>query len=143
MHGTISAAEIGLASRTQEGNAPVALAGRLGLAAIFLLSGFAKLTAPAATIGYIASVGLPLPTLALALAILVELVGGAMLVLGYRTRAVATVLAVFSVVTALGFHSDLADQNQFIHFFKNIAIAGGLLQVVAFGAGRISLDARR
>jgi len=94
-------------------------------------------------IGYIGSVGLPFPELALAAAIAVEILGGAALIAGYRTRLIAGLLAVFSVVTALIFHSALADQNQFIHFFKNIAMAGGLLQVVAFGAGRFSLDARR
>ncbi|WP_234843501.1 DoxX family protein [Sinorhizobium meliloti] len=56
---------------------------------------------------------------------------------------VALILALFSVATALTFHNNLSDLNQFIHFFKNIAMAGGLLQVVAFGAGRYSLDARR
>jgi putative oxidoreductase len=71
------------------------------------------------------------------------LVGGLSLLAGYRTRVVAAVLAAFTLATALAFHNDLADQNQFFHFFKNIAITGGLLQVVAFGAGRISLDARR
>jgi putative oxidoreductase len=50
---------------------------------------------------------------------------------------------VFSIAAALAFHNHFADQNQFIHFFKNVAMAGGLLQVVAFGAGRFSLDARR
>ncbi len=72
-----------------------------------------------------------------------ELGGGIALVLGYRTKLVATVLAIFAVVTALAFHNQLADQNQFINFFKNIAMAGGLLQVIALGAGRYSLDARR
>lgn len=116
-----------------------ATGGRLLLAAIFVLSGLSKVADPAGTIGYIQSVGLPLPQLGLAAAILVELVGGALLVVGYRTRAVAAALAVFSVVTAVFFHAALGDQNQFIHFFKNIAIAGGLLQVIAFGAGRLSL----
>lgn len=119
------------------------LIGRIAIAAIFILSGFSKLTAPGATIGYIASAGLPVPQLALAAAILVELGGGILLILGYRTRLVAALLAIFSVVTALAFHSALDDQNQFIHFFKNLAMAGGLLQVAAFGAGRLSLDARR
>ncbi|MBO9621275.1 MAG: DoxX family protein [Sphingomonas sp.] len=118
------------------------LVGRLGIATIFLLSGFAKLTAPAGTIGYIASAGLPLPEVGLAIAILVELVGGALLVIGYRTRLVALALAVFTVAAAVFFHSALGDQNQFIHFFKNLAIAGGLLQVVAYGPGRISIDKR-
>ncbi|QAY78747.1 DoxX family protein [Sphingosinicella sp. BN140058] len=119
------------------------LAGRIGLAAIFVLSGISKLTAPDPTIGYIASAGLPFPTLALAGAVFVELVGGLLLIAGYRTRLVAAALAGFSLVTALAFHADFADQNQFIHFFKNVAMAGGLLQVAAFGAGRFSLDARR
>ncbi|PSJ40649.1 DoxX family protein [Allosphingosinicella deserti] len=124
-------------------NSVLPLVGRIGLAAIFVLSGVSKLTAPQATIGYIASVGLPFPTVALAAAILVELAGGALLIAGYRTRLVAALLAAFSVVTALTFHADLGDQNQFIHFLKNIAMAGGLLQIVAFGAGRFSFDNRR
>lgn len=119
------------------------LVGRIGIAAIFLLSGLSKLAAPAATIGYIAASGLPLPQLGFAIALLVELAGGTALILGYRTRIVAGILAAFSVATALAFHGALGDQNQFIHFFKNIAMAGGLLQVVAFGAGGWSLDARR
>ncbi|BAV76186.1 DoxX family protein [Pseudomonas chlororaphis subsp. aurantiaca] len=117
--------------------------GRVLLSAIFILSGFSKIAAPAAMVGYIQSVGLPFPQLALGIAIAVELGGGLLLIAGYRTRLVALGLAVFSVATALAFHNNLGDQNQFIHFFKNIAMAGGLLQVVAFGAGRFSLDARR
>ncbi|MDU9030327.1 DoxX family membrane protein [Pseudomonas mediterranea] len=121
----------------------VALSGRILLSAIFLLSGVSKIGASAGMIAYIESVGLPFPSLALAIAILVEVGGGIALILGYRTRLVAAGLALFSVATALAFHNQLGDQNQFIHFFKNIAMAGGLLQVVAFGAGRFSLDARR
>jgi putative oxidoreductase len=118
------------------------LAGRLLIAPLFLLSGVSKLSAPAATIGMIASSGLPLATAGFAAAVLIELVGSIALVLGYRTRLVAAVMALFTLATAFAFHADLADQNQFIHFFKNITIAGGLLQIVAFGAGRFSLDAR-
>ena len=124
-------------------NAALPLVGRLLLSAIFLLSGFAKLADPAGTIGYIQSVGLPFPQLGLVAAVLVELVGGLLLVVGYRTRLVAALLAAFSLATAVFFHANLADQNQFIHFFKNIALAGGLLQVAAFGAGRFSIDGRR
>ena len=119
------------------------LAGRVLLSAIYLISGLSKLAAPAATIGYITSAGLPFAPLGLAIAVVVEILGGAALIVGYRTRFVAAVLAAFTVATALGFHSNLADQGQFIHFFKNIAMTGGLLQVVAFGAGRFGLDARR
>jgi len=113
--------------------------GRVLIAAIFLLSGFSKLTAPAATIGYIQSAGLPFPEVGLGIALLVELVGGIALVLGYRVKLVAGLLAAFSFATAFAFHANLADQNQFIHFFKNVAMAGGLLQIAAFGGGRFSL----
>ena len=120
-----------------------ALVGRILLAAIFILSGFSKIADPAMTIGYIGSVGLPLPQLGLGIAVLVEIVGGIALILGYRTRLVAITMAIFSLATAAVFHSALGDQNQFIHFFKNVAMAGGLLQVAAFGAGPAGLDSRR
>ena len=121
----------------------VALVGRVLLAAIFIFFGAGKAFDPAGTIGYIGSVGLPFPPLAYAGAVALELGGGVALLLGYRTSIIAAALALFSVVTALTFHANLADQNQLIHFFKNFALAGGLLQVAAFGAGRFSLDARR
>ena len=73
---------------------------------------------------------------------IIELAGGTALILGYRTRLAAVVLAVFTVMAALAFHSHFADQNQMIHFLKNVAIAGGLLQIAAFGGGGFSLDAR-
>lgn len=130
-------------NRSDVTQASASLIGRVLLSAIFILPGCSKLAAPAMMVGYISSVGLPLPQLALALAIVVEIGGGLALIAGYRTRTVAAVLAVFSLFTALAFHNALGDQNQFIYFFKNIAMAGGLLQVVAFGAGRFSLDARR
>lgn len=119
-----------------------ATGGRLLLAAIFLLSGWSKLADPASTIAYIQSVGLPFAEVGAAAAIAVELIGGLLLVIGYRTKFAAAALAIFSLATALFFHSAIGDQNQFIHFFKNIAIVGGLLQVLAFGAGRLSLDER-
>ncbi len=113
------------------------------MAAIFLVSGFGKIANPAGTIGYISSVGLPLPEVGYAAALLIELGGGLLLALGYRTRWAAAVLAAFSVVSALIFHNALGDQNQLFHFLKNIAMAGGLLQVFAFGAGLYSIDARQ
>ncbi|NKI71162.1 DoxX family membrane protein [Collimonas pratensis] len=116
--------------------------GRLLMSLIFILSGVGKLAAPAATIGYIASTGLPLPTLGYAAAVIVELGGGLLLLAGYQTRIVAAVLALFALVTAVIFHHALGDQNQMIHFMKNLAMAGGLLQVVTFGAGAFSLDGR-
>lgn len=120
----------------------VPVIGRILLATIFVLSGFGKLMAPAATIGYIESSGLPFATLGLAIAIAVELGGGLLLAVGYKTRLVAAVLAGFSIVTGLAFHHAIGDQNQMIHLLKNFAMAGGLLQVVAFGAGAYSIDNR-
>jgi putative oxidoreductase len=116
--------------------------GRVLLATIFIFSGIGKLLAPAATIGYIASSGLPAAPLALAAAIALELGGGLMLAVGIQTRLVAALLAAFSIVTGLAFHNAIGDQNQLIHLLKNIALAGGLLQVVAFGAGAYSVDNR-
>jgi putative oxidoreductase len=123
--------------------AAVPVIARVLLATIFVFSGIGKLLAPAATIGYIQSVGLPFATLGLIAAIAVELGGGLLLALGYKTRAVAFVLALFSLATAVLFHGAVGDQNQLIHLLKNVAMAGGLLQVVAFGAGAYSLDNAR
>src|SRR3984893_19375047 len=86
--------------------------------------------------------GLPVPPLAYAVAVAVELGGGLLLVAGYQARVVATALALFSIAAAASFHSNFADQNQMIHFLKNVMMAGGLLQIAAFGAGAISLDNR-
>ncbi|QDF37494.1 DoxX family protein [Bradyrhizobium symbiodeficiens] len=123
-------------------NALVPLVGRVFLSAIFLLSGIGKLTTPEVTTGYIASAGLPFPWVGLAIAVVIEIGGSIALILGYQTRIAAVILAVFTLATAFAFHNQFADQNQFIHFLKNVAIAGGLLQVATFGAGRHSLDAR-
>jgi putative oxidoreductase len=117
--------------------------GRILISAIFLVSVAGKLSAPAATVGFIASAHLPSPRIGYAVAVFVELFGGVALALGFRARIAARGLGIFCVAAALAFHSNLGDQNQFVHFFKNIAMAGGLLQVVAFGAGRFGLDARR
>lgn len=124
-------------------SAAFALAGRLLIAPIFLLSGVGKITASATYLAYIGSTGIPYPVVALWLAILLEVVGGLALIVGYGTRLVGGTLAVFCLTTAAVFHNDLADQNQFLHFWKNLAMAGGLLQLAAFGAGPMSLDNRR
>lgn len=124
-------------------NSPVPAIGRLLMAAIFLLSGIGKISAPAATIGYIAAMGLPMPSVAYIGAVVLEVGGGLLLLAGLQTRLTALALAVFSVVTGLAFHHAVGDQNQMIHLLKNFAMAGGLLQVFAFGAGAYSLDNRK
>ena len=116
--------------------------GRLLIGLPFAMSGFGKLAAYGQTTALIAAVGLPVPPLAYAVAVAVELGGGLLLVAGYQVRFIATALALFSIATAVSFHSNFADQNQMIHFLKNVMLAGGLLQIAAFGAGAISLDNR-
>src|SRR5712671_6990397 len=117
--------------------------GRILIGLPFAMSGLSKLAAYGPTTEKIAAVGLPSPPLAFAVAVAVELGGGLLLVLGYRVRPVALALAVFSLATAISFHSNFADQNQMIHFLKNVMMAGGLLQITAFGGGLLSMDNRR
>lgn len=123
----------------------LALVGRILIAYLFIPAGFGKLMGFAGTVGYIASAGLPLPEVAAAIAIIVELGFGIALLLGYKTRFTAVVLAVFTVAAALSFHKywaapDAMKMMQTINFNKNIAIAGGLLALAAFGAGRFGID---
>jgi putative oxidoreductase len=118
------------------------LLGRIMIGAPFAMSGLGKLGAYAATVGYIAAMGLPVPPLAYIAAVAVELGGGLLLLSGYRARYVSLAMAVFCLVTAAFFHHNFADQNQMIHFLKNVMMAGGLLQITYFGAGAFSLDAR-
>ena len=127
---------------TNNSNGTAAI-GRVLIAILFLLSGVGKIAAPDATQGYIAAMGVPAPMLAYLGSTLIEVGGSLLLILGYRVRSVAAALAGFTLATAFLFHNNLADQNTMIHFFKNIAITGGLLQIVAYGAGAFSLDARR
>ena len=119
----------------------VAVTGRVLIGVLFFMSGLSKLAAPDASQGYIASVGLPAPVIAFAVAVVVEVLGSTLLIAGIGTRFVAAGMTVFTLATALSFHNHFADQNQMIHFMKNIAIMGGLLQVVAFGGSKFSMDA--
>lgn len=126
---------------------PLALAGRLLLASLFLPAGIGKLTGFAGTIAYISSAGLPMPALAAAAALTVEIGGGAALIAGAGTRIAALVLALFTLVASFVFHAYWAvpaDQQYVTQllFFKNIAVAGGLLTLAAWGAGAWSIDAR-
>lgn len=125
----------------------VALVGRILLAYMYIPSGFGKLMGFAGTVGYITSAGLPLPEIAAAAAILVEIGCGIALLLGFQTRSAAVVLAIFTVVAGLFFHQywavpEAMKMGQMIHFNKNIAIAGGLLAFAAFGPGRLSVEKR-
>jgi putative oxidoreductase len=116
--------------------------GRVLIGLPFVMSGLGKLAAYGPTTAMIAAVGLPVPPLAYLVAVVFELGGGLLLLAGYKVRPVALALAVFCVVAGVAFHSNFADTNQMIHFLKNVMIAGGLLQITAFGAGAISFDSR-
>jgi putative oxidoreductase len=121
------------------------LLGRVLMALLFVPAGISKIAGFAGTVGYIATKGMPLPEVMAAGAIIVEAGGGLALLVGFKTRWVALALAAFTVAAGLIFHNfwaASADQQmiQSIMFFKNLAIAGGLLFVAAFGAGPLSLD---
>ena len=127
---------------------PFALLSRLLLAALFLPAGIGKITGFAGTVGYIASVGLPMPTVAAAVAIAVEVLGGLALIVGFGTRWAALALALFTLGASFFFHNYWAmpaeqQMMQQLMFMKNIGVTGGLLALAAFGAGAFSLDARR
>jgi putative oxidoreductase len=122
-------------------NAAAAL-GRLLLSVIFILSGFQKLGGFGGTVAYMASQGLPIPELTALIVIVVECVGGILVLIGYQTRLIGLVMAVYCVATALVAHAHFGDPNQTVNFLKNLAMSGGFLQLFAFGAGAWSLDAR-
>lgn len=117
--------------------------GRILIGGIFAMSGLTKIPVYGATTGMIAAAGLPLAPLGWGIAIAVEIGLGLLLLVGWRVRPVAATLVVWCLATAVFFHRDFADQNMMIHFLKNLMIAGGLLQIVHFGAGAFSLDARQ
>ena len=125
-----------------------ALVGRLLLALIFVVSGIGKIFNFGGAVGMIAAKGFPLPEIVGVLTICVEAGGGLALAFGWRARYAAALLAFFTIAAALVFHNFWAAapaqfQGQFINFMKNVAITGGMLMVVAFGPGAISVDARR
>ncbi len=124
------------------------LLARLLFAALFLPAGLSKLGGFEGTVGYIASAGLPLPQGGAALAIVVEIVGSLLLIVGFQARIAAAVLAVFTLVATVIFHAfwGAAPEQAYVQqlmFFKNIAVVGGLLLLVSSGAGALSLDGKQ
>ena len=116
--------------------------GRIGLSLLFIISGWEKIGAYAGTQQYMEAAGVP--GVLLPLVIAVEIGGGLAILLGAFTRWVALGLAVFTVVSGLIFHAThLSDPNQAVHFWKNIAIAGGFCVLAVQGAGAYSIDAKR
>ncbi len=114
------------------------LVGRFLIAGLFLLSGLGKITAYTATAGYMASVGVPGGVLPLVIA--TEVLGALAIILGWKTRIVSFLLAGFTLLTGMLFHTNFADQIQMIMFMKNVSIAGAFLLLTVNGAGPLSLD---
>ncbi len=127
----------------------VALFGRIFVAAIFVLSGMNKMGDFAGTTAMMMAVGLPMAELLLVMTILIEVIGGMMLVLGWQTRVAALLLLLFMIPVTLVFHNPWAIaesavvQQQMIHLLKNLAIMGGLMNLLAFGPGAYSMEARQ
>lgn len=127
---------------------PLALVGRILLALMFVLAGYSKITGFDGTVGYIASKGLPAPSLLAVLTLIVEISAGLAIVVGFGTRWAALILAGFTLLASLIFHNFWAvpaaqQMVQQLLFMKNMSVIGGLLVLAAFGAGALSLDARR
>ena len=116
------------------------LAGRVLLASLFLLAGLSKLGAYSGTAAYMASAGVPGALLPAVIA--TELLGALAIILGWKTRVAAALLAGFSLLAAFTFHNNFADQTQMIMFLKNVSITGGFLLLIANGAGPLSIDRR-
>ncbi len=117
----------------------IPLIARILLSAMFLWSGVQKILHPADTQAYMSAYGMPLTSLFLAIAILLELGGGLSVLLGYKVRWGAIALIVFLIPATLIFHTDLSDPIQQIMLFKNLAMLGGLLMVVQYGGGAIAV----
>ena len=113
---------------------------RLLMASLFLWDGVLQLRHPDATAQYFASVNVPFANIAVWPSIAIHLLGGLALLLGFKTRWAAGVLALLCLGTAFGVHLPIGDADNMAHFYKNLAMAGGLFYVMHFGAGRIAID---
>ncbi len=121
----------------------MALLGRIGLSLIFVTSGFAKIGGFAGMVAFATMFNVPFPEAAIVIAIIVEFIGGLMVLFGFKTRLAGLAIALFLIPVTLIFHSDFADQTQMTMFWKNVAIIGGLFMVAAHGAGAFSIDGWR
>ena len=123
-------------------NTIASLIGRVMMSAIFVEGGINKALAPDATMAMFAKLSLPNPPLAYAVTLAIEILGGVAVLVGWKTRWAAVVLAIWCIATAMVAHFHPGDKGQMIHFMKNVCMAGGSLQLYVLGAGRFSLDRR-
>ena len=114
------------------------LIGRILISSVFLISGFNKINQYDGTIEWMESFGVP--GILIIPAILLEIIGSLMIIIGYKTRVIATLFSIFCITLAIIFHNDFSDQMQLVSFLKNLALAGGFLFLAVSGSGKISLD---
>lgn len=119
----------------------IELVGRLLIVILYLFSGAGKITSYAETASYMSSTGVPSALLPVVIAL--EILGSIAIVIGWRTRFVAFLMAGFTLLTALVFHTNFSDSTQQLMLLKNVSITGAFLLLVANGAGRFSIDSRR
>ena len=120
-------------------NSLAALAGRILLALIFLLSGIDKVVHYAGTLGYMTKAGLPFPQVLLIASIVIEIGAALAIIAGWKTRWAAAALILWMIPVTLVFHNPAAGQEAMVHFMKNLSITGGLLLLWALGPGALSL----
>ncbi|HEY4715730.1 MAG TPA: DoxX family protein [bacterium] len=121
----------------------IPLFGRILLSIIFLMSGFGKIANAAGTQQFMSAYGMPLTAFFMVCAIILEVAGGLSVLLGYKAKLGALALVIFLIPATLIFHTKFSDQIQMIMFMKNMAILGGLLLIIGFGSGPVSIDERR
>ena len=114
------------------------LIGRILISSVFLISGFNKINQYDGTIEWMESFGVP--GILIIPAILLEIIGSLMIIIGYKTRVIATLFSIFCITLAIIFHNDFSNQMQLVSFLKNLGLAGGFLFLVVSGPGKISLD---
>jgi putative oxidoreductase len=114
--------------------------GRLLMSSLFIWAGVGKLRNPGGTAQYFANVHIPVPDVAVWIVIIIELLGGIAILVGFKSRWVAAVLAIFCLITAFGVHLPVGDTPNMVNFYKNLVMAGGFLYIVAYGPGGLSID---
>jgi putative oxidoreductase len=114
--------------------------GRLLMSSLFIWDGIRQLRSPSVFAQYFASIHVPLPDVAIWISIPIHLLGGMAVLVGFKARWAAALLALLSVATAFGVHLPIGDQDNMIHFYKNLVMTGGFLYVIAFDAGAVSID---